>query len=100
MDRTGREGEAGALSSALSESGPLWRGRRGPRCRGVRCTWASLIAQLVKSLPTMQETPVQFLDQEEGRRDRLPTPVFLGFLGGSNGKESACNAGDMGSTLG
>ena len=65
-----------------------------------RCTWASLIAQLVKSLPTMQETPVQFLDQEEGRRDRLPTPVFLGFLGGSNGKESACNAGDMGSTLG
>ena len=47
----------------------------------------------------MQETPVQFLDQEEGRRDRLPTPVFLGFLGGSNGKESACNAGDVGSTL-
>ena len=30
------------------------------------------------------------------RRDRLPTPVFLGFLCGSAGKESACNAGDMG----
>ena len=30
-----------------------------------RCTWASLIAQLVKSLPTMQGTPVQFLDQED-----------------------------------
>ena len=28
------------------------------------------------------------------RRDRLPTAVFLGFPGGSNGKESACNAGD------
>ena len=28
------------------------------------------------------------------RRDRLPTPVFLGFSGGSGGKESACNAGD------
>ena len=65
-----------------------------------RWTWASLIAQLVNSLPTMQETPVQFLDQEEGRRDRLLTPVFLGFLGGSHGKESACNAGDVGSTLG
>ena len=26
----------------------------------------------------------------------LPTPVFLGFLGGSAGKESACNAGDLG----
>ena len=29
------------------------------------------------------------------RRDRLPTPVFLGFPGGSAGKESACNAGDL-----
>ena len=30
------------------------------------------------------------------RRDRLPTPVFLGFPGGSDGKESACNMGDLG----
>ena len=29
------------------------------------------------------------------RRDRLPTPVFLGFPCGSAGKESACNAGDL-----
>ena len=26
----------------------------------------------------------------------LLTPVFLGFPGGSAGKESACNAGDLG----
>ena len=26
----------------------------------------------------------------------LPTPVFLGFPGGSAGKESACKAGDTG----
>ena len=26
----------------------------------------------------------------------LPTPVFLGFACGSAGKESACNAGDLG----
>ena len=26
----------------------------------------------------------------------LPTPVFLGFLCGSAGEESACNAGDLG----
>ena len=32
--------------------------------------------------------------------DRLPTPVFVGFLGGSDGKESAYNAGDLGSILG
>ena len=30
------------------------------------------------------------------RRDRLPTPVFLGFPGGSAGEESACNVGDLG----
>ena len=30
-------------------------------------------------------------------RDRLPIPVFLGFPGGSAGKESACNVGDLGS---
>ena len=30
------------------------------------------------------------------RRDRLPTLIFLGFPGGSAGKESACNAGDLG----
>ena len=30
------------------------------------------------------------------RRERLPTPVFLGFPCGSAGKESSCNAGDLG----
>ena len=30
------------------------------------------------------------------RREWLPTPVFLGFPGGSAGKESAGDAGDMG----
>ena len=29
------------------------------------------------------------------RRDRLPTLVFLDFPGGSDGKESACNVGDL-----
>ena len=27
--------------------------------------WASLIAQLVKNLPAVQETPVRFLGQED-----------------------------------
>ena len=30
------------------------------------------------------------------KRDRLPTLVFMGFPRGSNGKESACNAGYLG----
>ena len=28
-------------------------------------SWASLVAQLVKNLPAMQETPVRFLGQED-----------------------------------
>ena len=45
----------------------------------------------------MQETPVLFLACEDPwRRDGLPTPVFLGFPGGSDVKESACNVGDLG----
>ena len=34
------------------------------------------------------------------RRDRLPTPVFLGFPRASAGKGSACNMGDLGLTPG
>ena len=34
------------------------------------------------------------------RRDRLPTQVFLGFPGGPDGKEAACNVGDLGSIPG
>ena len=64
----------------------------------VYCVYASLVAQLVKNRPTMQETQVQLLGWEDPwRRERLPTPVSLGFPSGSHGKESACNAGNMGS---
>ena len=57
---------------------------------------ASLITQLVKNPPAMQETPVWFLGQKiPWRRDKLPTPVFLGFLCGSAGKQSAFSAGDL-----
>ena len=60
--------------------------------------WASLIAQLVKDLPAMPETPVRFLGQQNPwRRDRPHSPVFLGFPCGSAGKESTHNPGDLGS---
>ena len=36
------------------------------------CSWASLVAQLVKNLPAMQETWVQY----PWRRAKLPTSVF------------------------
>ena len=34
------------------------------------------------------------------RRDRLPTPVFVGFPRGLDVKESTCNVGDMASIPG
>ena len=56
---------------------------------------ASLIAQLVKNPPAMQETPVDsWVGKIWWRRDRLPTPIFFGFPCGSAGKESTCSAGD------
>ena len=49
----------------------------------------------------MREIPVQFLDGEDPlEKDRLPAPGFLDFPGGSGGKESACNVGDLGSIPG
>ena len=47
-----------------------------------------------------QEAVGCHLSREGWRRDRLPTPVFLGFPCGSAGKESDCNAGDLGSKPG
>ena len=62
----------------------------------ITWSWASLIALFVKNPPAMQETE---FDSWVGKicwgRDRLPTPVFLGFPCGSAGKESACNVGDL-----
>ena len=44
----------------------------------------------------MQEILVGFLGQKvPWRSDRLPTPVFLGFAGGSKGKKSSRNVGDL-----
>ena len=64
-------------------------------------TRTSLIVQWVKNLPAMQETLVGFwAGKIRWRRDRLPTSVFLDFPCGSAGRESACNAGDLGSIPG
>ena len=63
--------------------------------------WASIIAQLLKNLPAMQESPVQLLSWKDPlKRDRLPTPIFLGFPCASASREPTCNVGDMGSIPG
>jgi len=49
----------------------------------------------------MQETQFDsWVGKIRWRSDRLPAPVFLGFPCGSAGKESTCNAEDLGSILG
>ena len=64
---------------------------------GVRGFRASLVAQLVKSPLAMQQILVWFLNRKIlWRSDKLPTPVFLGFPVGSDGKESTWKAGDLG----
>ena len=57
---------------------------------------ASLIAQLVRSPPALQRPQFDsWIGKICWRRDRPPTPVFLGFPCGSAGKESSCNVGDL-----
>ena len=62
---------------------------------------ASLMTQLVKNLPAIQEMQVQFLGWEDPlEKGQVPTPVFLGFTCGSAGNESVHNAGDLDSVPG
>ena len=48
----------------------------------------SLEAQLVNNPPAMQDF---WVGEMPWRRDRLPTPVFLGFPDDSDSKESTCS---------
>ena len=60
-----------------------------------------MVAQLVKNLPAMQKTPVQFLGQEDQVEKGLAAhSSILGLPCGSAGEESACNAGALGSIPG
>ena len=57
---------------------------------------ASLVSQLVKNLPAIQETLVQFLGWEDLlEKGQATHSSILGLPFGSAGKESACNAGDL-----
>ena len=65
------------------------------RCRGFPDS------SVGKESSSMKETPVgSWVGKICWRWDRLPIPVFLGSLWDSAGKESACNAEDLGSIPG
>ena len=63
--------------------------------------WASLVAQQLKICLQCRRPPSDsWVRKICWRRNRLPTPVFLSFSGGSAGKQSACNVGDLESISG
>ena len=63
--------------------------------------WGFPSSPVVKNPSAMQETQFGFLGREDLlEKGWLPTPVFSGFPGGSDSKESACSAGDLGSVPG
>ena len=62
---------------------------------------ASLIAQPMKNhLQCRRLRFHSWVGKIPWRRDRLPTPGFMGFPGGSAGTDSARKAGDLGSIPG
>ena len=62
---------------------------------------AFLTAQLVKNPPAIRRPQFDsWVGKTPWRRDRQPTPILLGFPCGLDGKESACNEGDLGSIPG
>ena len=64
--------------------------------RGVIISGVSLIAQLVKNPPAMQETLVQSLGWEDLlEKGEATHSSTLGLPCSSAGKESACDAGDL-----
>ena len=68
----------------------------------TKCTSnrACLVAQLVKNLQCGRPGFHPWVGKIPWRRAWQPTPVFLGFPGGSAGKEPTCSAGDLGSISG
>ena len=64
------------------------------------CKEVSLVSQLVKNLQCRRHWFKFWVTKIAWRRDRLPTIVFFGLPGGSYGKESTCNVGDLGSIPG
>ena len=74
------------------------------RLKRLSCSmysWASLVAQLVRiCLQCRRPRFNPWVGKMPWRRDRLSSPVFLGFPGGSDGKESAHNARYLGSSPG
>ena len=81
----GKESTCNAGNSSLIPG--LGRSPREEIAYPLQYSWASLVAQLVKNPPAMQETWVQSLGWEDPLEEAMqPTPVFL--PGESHGQRS------------
>ena len=77
-----------AIESRMTGLGKIWL--------LIRCDGASLVAQMVKNPSAIPETQFNpWAGKIPWRKEWLPTSVFMGFPGGSDSKESACNVGDL-----
>ena len=59
-----------------------------------------MVAQLVKNPQCRRPWFDSWVGKIPWRKDRLPTPIFLGFPGSSDAKESSCNVGHLSSIHG
>ena len=67
------------------------------KCAYLPSIWASLVAQLVKNPPAMQETLVRVLSWEDSlEKGQATHSSILGFPVGSADKEIACYVEDLG----
>ena len=75
---------------------------RGRLDRSLGLLLSSLVSQLVKESACIEGnlSSIPGLGRFPWRRERLPTPMFLGFPCGSAGKEYTCSVGDLGSIAG
>ena len=66
--------------------------------QGSNPLWDKLL--WIRIDPGIESCNDSWVEKIRWRRDKLPTPIFLGFPCGSAGKASACNVGDLGSIPG
>ena len=92
--RTCATGSCGIMGWGFSVS-PLIS--LGLDCKGLGISGGFPGSSAGKESTCNAGNPNSWVRKISWRRDRLPTPVFLDFSSDSDDKQSACNAGDLGS---
>ena len=68
-----------------------------PRSKRLLISWLQSPSAVILEHPKIKSDTVSTVSHLFPiKRCRLPTPIFLGFPGGSDGKGSTCKVGDLG----